>query len=85
MTNTKMSPLCELEEKHEVALGSGYKNKSVGVTFVELIALGLRQQLLSTTGKANFFSILCDGTTDSGNLEEELFVVQFLYPDRGLM
>ena len=47
------------------------------------IALELRQQLLSRTGKANFFSILCDGTTDSGNLEEELFVVQFFYPDRG--
>lgn len=83
MAFTKMSPLCELEEKHGVDLGSGYKNKSACVTFVEFIALELRQQLLSRMGKANFFSILCDGTTDSGNLEEELFVVQFFDPDGG--
>ena len=35
---TKMAPLCALEEKHGVDLGSGYKNDKACATFVEYIA-----------------------------------------------
>jgi len=34
----KMAPICELEEKHGVDLGSGYKNDQTCATFVEYIA-----------------------------------------------
>ena len=34
---TKMAPLCAMEEKHGVDLGSGYKNDKACSTFVEYI------------------------------------------------
>ena len=36
---TKMKPLCELEERHGVELGQGYKNNQACATFVKYIAL----------------------------------------------
>ena len=38
MAFTKMQPLCELEKKHGVDLGQGYKNDQVCATFVDYIA-----------------------------------------------
>ena len=34
----KMKPICELEERHGVDLGVGYKNSHACVTFVSFIA-----------------------------------------------
>ena len=35
---TKMKPLCDLEERHGVTLGNGYKNNHACATFVKFIA-----------------------------------------------
>ena len=35
---TKMQPLCDLEEKHGVDLGPGYRNDHACATFIEYIA-----------------------------------------------
>ena len=77
---TKMAPLCALEEKHGVDLGSGYKNDKACTTFVEYIAKQQRELLSSTLAKSKFFSIQADGSTDVGNVENELFLTLYFDP-----
>ena len=72
----KMGPLCALE-KHGVDLGSGHKNDRACAVFVEFIALERRQLLCSALAKAKFFSVQSDGSTDAGNIENELFMVLY--------
>ena len=74
---TKMGPICGLEEKHRVNLGTGYKNDKACALFVEFIAQERREALLDVVSKARFFSIQADGTTDKGNIEEEMFHVVY--------
>ena len=77
MAFTKMQPLCNLEERHGIKLGSGYKNDQACATFVEYIALEQKERLQDALGKCRFFSLQADGTTDAGNIEIELFLVLF--------
>ena len=77
---TKMAPICELEERHGVDLGSGYKNDQACATFVGYIAQEQRELLASALGKVRFFTIQADGSTDSANMEEELFLVLYFDP-----
>ena len=76
----KMASLCELETRHEVDLGSGYKNDQACATFMSYIAKEQRDQLRSVLENVKFFSIQADGSTDAGIVEDELFTV--LYLDR---
>ena len=75
---TKMKPICELEERHGVDLGQGYKNNQACTTFIEFIALDWQRSLVEALSCANFYSLQADGTTDSGNIEDELFLVVYL-------
>lgn len=77
---TKMSTLCELEERHGVDLGSGYKNNIACTEFVHYIGMALKEELVSKLARAKFFSIQADGSTDAGRIEDELFMVLFLDP-----
>jgi len=45
------------------------------LNFVKFIGVDLKQQLRKTIDKARFFSIQMDSSTDSGNIDEELFMV----------
>ena len=74
---TKMSALCELEEKHGVDLGVGYKNNQACAVFVDYIAWAQREALAAQLAKAKFFSIQADGSTDCGNVEDELYLVVY--------
>ena len=78
MAMTKMKPICELEERHRVDLGQGYKNNQACASFIEFIALDQRHSLVEALSRANFYSLQADGTTDSGNIEDELFLVVYL-------
>ena len=77
---TKMKTLCELEERHGVDLGQGYKNDRSCSTFVEFIARDLQEQLMKALSRSKFFSLPADGSTDAGNIEEELFLVLYFDP-----
>ena len=77
---TKMKPICELEERHGVDLGQGYKNNQACSSFVEYIALEQRQTLVDTLSHAKFYSLQTDGSTDSGNIEDELYLVVYFDP-----
>ena len=35
----KMGPLCELQERHGIDIGTGYKNQKSCATFIDFIAL----------------------------------------------
>ena len=73
----EMEAVCELEEKHGVNLGTGYKNNQACSTFVEYIAQSQREGLAAVLAKAKNFSIQADGSTDSADVEDELFLVLY--------
>ena len=75
-----MKVLCELEERHGVDLGRGYKNDRSCATYVEFIACDLQEQLMTALSRSKFFSLQADGSTDAGNIEEELFMVLHFDP-----
>ena len=80
MAFSKMPVICELQERHGVDLGSGYKNEKACATFVDYISLEQRQMLVKSLDKAKFFSLQLDGSTDSANVEDEVFLVVFCDP-----
>ena len=77
MAFTKMKPICELEERHGVNLGAGYKNDHACATFVEFIAREQQEILLDALSKSNFFSLQADASVDAGNVELELYLILY--------
>ena len=78
----KYSALYNLEERHEVDLGFAYKNDVSAQSFTHYIAESQRIEFLrSFCSESPFFSFLIDGTTDSGNIEDELIVVLYCKKD----
>ena len=77
---TKMKSICELEERHGTDLGAGYKNDHSCATFVEFIAREQLESVVTSVAKSRFFSLQADGSTDSGNTENELFMILYLDP-----
>ena len=75
MAMTKMKPICELEERHRVDLGQGYKNNQTCASFIKFIALDQQRSLVDTLSCTNFYSLQADGTTDRGHTEDELFLL----------
>ena len=74
---TIMQPLCDLEEKHGVDLGPGYRNDHACATFIEYIARDFQQQLVAALNQCKFFSLQAYSSTDVGNTENELFLVLY--------
>ena len=80
----KYPPLYELECRHGVDLGQAYKTDTSAKSFTHYIAESQRQKLLSfMRSELHFFSFLIDGTTDAGNVEDEMIVLQFCCKDDG--
>jgi len=75
---TKFLPICEMEARHGVKIGSGYKNDHACASFVHFIAMDQLEILKNELGECNFFSIQSDASTDAANKECELFMVQCL-------
>ena len=74
---SKMKPLCELKERHGADLGEKYKTNIRCGEFVAAIGQELKKDLANALTTANF-SIQCDGSTDGGNVDEELFLALYL-------
>ena len=47
--------ICELEERHGVDLGAGYKNDHARATFISFIAKEQQEMLLNSLSKSHFF------------------------------
>ena len=67
--------LCELETCHGVRVGTSYVNENVGKEFIHYIAESRRQELKKTLANAKFFSLLLNGSTDAGNIDDKVFLV----------
>ena len=63
-----------------MGLGTGYKNDQACANFVQYIAKDQRLQLVDILYKAKYFSIQIDGSTDSANVEEEVFLTLYFNP-----
>lgn len=77
MTFKKMKPLCNMEERHRVDIGTSYRNDHRCATFVESIATDLQDNLRKNVSNVKFFSLLMDGSTDCGNVDNQLFLVLY--------
>ena len=71
----KFPAVCELEARHGVNLGLAYKTETSAKAFTHFIAASQRQELVRNVESAKFFSMLLDGSTDAGNVENELLLV----------
>lgn len=72
---TKYPVIRELEEKHGVNLGTTYTNRDAPRNFIRYIAEAQRQEFHLSLSSQHFYSILMDGSTDKGRVENELFVI----------
>lgn len=77
----KFLPLCELESRHDVELGHAYKTAPSAKLFTYYIAQAQRQQFVKVLCENSFYSFLMDGSTDVGNIEQELVVVLTSFKD----
>ena len=76
MSFRKYPAICELEARHGVDIGKAYTTETAGRSFVHFIAESQKQELVSDTlQKVKFFSVLLDGSTDSGNIDNELILM----------
>ena len=73
----KYPSLHELEVRHGVDLGLSYKTKNSAAEFTHYIAKSQRQLFVQSVSAVSFYSILMDGSTDAGNVENELVAVQY--------
>ena len=72
---SKYTAIHNLEERHGVDLGATYKNQDSARNFIHYIAESQRQQLQVSLASHHFYSVLMDGSTDKGRVENELFVI----------
>lgn len=72
---SKYPSICKLERRHGVDVGATYTNENAGKTFCHFIAESQREELAESLSNAKFFSLLMDGSTDKGNIDDELFLV----------
>ena len=68
-----MGSLCELQTRHGVDLGESYKNNKACTEFAHYIAEDQLSILKKALADAKVISIQAEGSTDSGNTENELF------------
>ena len=76
----KYPALHALEERHGVDLGFAYKTKDSAKKFTHYIAKDQRQSFLLGF-PSSFYSFMMDGSTDAGNVEDELVLIQYCMKD----
>ena len=72
---TKYSKICALEERHGVKVGSNYLTNNAAKDFIHFIARYMRTDVVSEVSRTKFFSIYLDGSTDKGNVDNDLMMV----------
>nr|XP_047132626.1 zinc finger protein 862-like [Hydra vulgaris] len=76
---SKFVPIVKLVELFGVNMGESYISDRQCVVFIDYIARSLQNSLHDSLRNAKFYSVLCDGSTDSSVIENE--VVYALYFD----
>ena len=73
----KYPVLFDLEARHGCGLGISYKNAGSARSFTYYIAESQRQSFINLFSSVPYFSFLLDGSTDEGNIEQEVVVLQY--------
>ncbi|KAG2468242.1 MED23 polymerase, partial [Polypterus senegalus] len=74
----KFSSLCKLQKANGLDLGSTYLNDHACREFIGAIAQISRDQIEKEIQESRFLSILADGSTDTGIIEQELVHVRYV-------
>ena len=77
----KFPALRELQSRHSVSIGSTYITPQSAKLFTHYIALAQREGFISQLSVTKFYSFLMDGSTDAGNIEQELVLISFCIKD----
>ena len=78
MALQKYPALHELEARHGVDLGQSYTTKD----FARSTTLQSQQLVIThSLSASHFYSFLTNGTTDAGNIEDELVVIMYCERD----
>lgn len=78
MSLSKYPQILNLEEKHGVDIGTAYRNNNSCTSFINYIGKQLENHLEEKLSRANFFSVLTDGSEDASVTEKEAVFVQYL-------
>lgn len=73
----KYPSLVQLEKRHGVDMGTSYLTKASTKDFIHYIAESQRLTFRHTLKDIMFYSIAIDGSTDAGNIEDELVMIQY--------
>ena len=77
----KFPALHELQSCHGISIGSTYITLQSAKLFTHYIALAQREGFKSQLSVTKFYSFLMDGSTDAGNIEQELVLILFCIKD----
>ena len=77
---TKYKEILELEKMHGVGVGDAYLTDIKCAEFIDYIGGDLKEKLVFDLSKAKFFGTLCDGSTDSATLEDEVVYLSYFDP-----
>ena len=77
----KFPALHELQSRHGISIGSTYVTPQSAKLFTHYIALAQREGFKSQLSVTKFYSFLMDGSTDAGNIEQELVLILFCIKD----
>ena len=77
----KFPSVCDLEARHGVNIRTTYTTETAANSFTGYIAQAKRNELVVNLQKAKFFSLLLDGSTDAGNIDNELLLVVWFDKD----
>ena len=64
-----------MEKMHGVDIGSSYTNERSARTSLHYIAEAKQQMLVDKIANAKFYSLLLDGSTDTGNIDNKVLLV----------
>ena len=77
----KYKEILKHEKFHSVDTSDSYMTDVKAGEFIDFIAADLKRKICNNLGTANFFSVLCDGSTDSAVIEEEIIYVSYFDPN----
>ena len=80
MAFEKFPSLHQLESRHGVDIGSNYATPQSAKLFTHYIALAQRD-FFNQLSESKFYSFLMEGSTDAGNVEQELVMALFCKKD----
>ncbi|XP_078666292.1 zinc finger protein 862-like [Branchiostoma floridae x Branchiostoma belcheri] len=75
---TDFPELLRLQKCNGLDVGTAYWNDKEARIFVDYISLGMKKELRSSLQESDFVAVLADGSSDAGNIEEEVIQIRYL-------